>query len=114
MMINLLVFSPIDPSSPPGDVLAVILSSTSVSINWTEVPAIDQNGIITQYEVEYNQTQFTGVTMSNVTVVNSMIFTTVLTELLEYVEYSIRVRAYTSEGPGPYSNITVVITDEDG
>ena len=114
MMINLLVFSPIDPSSPPGDVVAVSLSSTSVRVNWTEVPAIDQNGIITQYEVEYNQTQFTGVTMSNVTVVNSMIFTTVLTELLEYVEYSIRVRAYTSEGPGPYSNITLVITDEDG
>ena len=52
--------------------------------------------------------------MSNVTVVNSPILTTVLTELLEYVEYSIRVRAYTSEGPGPYSDDVIQRTEEDG
>ena len=33
--------------------------------------------------------------------------------LQEYVNYSILVRAYTSEGPGPYSNPVLQITLED-
>ena len=105
---------PIVPASPPNNVTATSSSSTSIQVNWTEVPAIDQNGVITQYEVEYNQTTFTGVTMYNTTVVDSTMFTTVLNGLLEYVEYCIRVRAYTSQGPGPYSDAICVTTDEDG
>ena len=38
-----------------------------------------------------------------------------LTGLEEYVEYDITVRAYTSEGPGPYSDPPVTVrTLEDG
>ena len=104
----------VEPVSPPGEVIADSLSSTSIRVNWTKVPAIDQNGVITQYEVEYNQTTFPEVTMHNTTVVNSTMFKTVLNGLLEYVEYCIRVRAYTSQGPGPYTNAICVTTDEDG
>ena len=32
---------------------ATVLSSTEIQVNWTEVPEIDQNGIITQYEVMF-------------------------------------------------------------
>ena len=104
----------IAPASPPSSVSAAALSSTSIQVNWTEVPAIDRNGVITQYEVEYNQTTFTEVTMYNTTVVNSTMFTTVVTGLEEYVEYSIRVRVYTSVGPGPYNDVVTVTTNEDG
>ena len=37
-----------------------------------------------------------------------------LTGLEEYVEYDITVRAYTSEGPGPYSDPVTKRTLEDG
>ena len=37
-----------------------------------------------------------------------------LTGLEEYVEYNISVRAYTSTGPGPYSDPVTVRTLEDG
>ena len=37
-----------------------------------------------------------------------------LTDLEEYVEYNIIVRAYTSTGPGPYSDPVTVRTLEDG
>ncbi len=37
-----------------------------------------------------------------------------LTDLQEYVEYSISVRAYTRVGPGPYSMEIVRRTLEDG
>ena len=37
-----------------------------------------------------------------------------LTDLEEYVEYNISVRAYTSVGAGPYSNEQTIQTLEDG
>ena len=106
------LLSAIVPASPPSNVTTAALSSTSIQVNWDEVPAIDQNGIITQYEVEYNQSTFDSVpTIQNMTVNSTM---AVLTGLQEYVEYSIRVRAYTSEGPGPYSDDEIQRTEEDG
>lgn len=83
-------------------------------MNWAEVPPLDQNGIIVQYEVEYTQTTFTGAAMFNTTIVDASIFSVNLTGLEEYVEYAIRVRAYTIVGAGPYSNTTLVATNEDG
>ena len=81
-------------------------------MNWEEVPAIDQNGVITQYEVEYTQSTFASVPMTQtVTVAPTM---AALIGLEEFVEYSIRVRAYTSVGPGPYSDAVMERTDEDG
>ena len=78
------------------------------------VPAIGQNGIITEYEVDYSQMEFMEIAMYNTTRVNSTTFSTVLTDLLEYVEYSVRVRAYTSAGNGSYSDIVLVTTNQDG
>ena len=102
------------PSSPPDNVNAVNISSTAIRVTWEEVPAIDQNGIITQYEVEYNQSTFSGATMYNTTTVDSPTLMVDLTGLEEYVEYSIRVRAYTSVGAGPYSDVVMERTQEDG
>ena len=80
-------------------------------MTWEHVPSIE--GIITQYEVEFNQTTFDEVSMSNVTTVNSSTFQVDLSALEEYVEYSIRVRAYASVGPGPYSDAIYEITFQD-
>ena len=82
-------------------------------MTWERVPSIAENGIITQYEIEFNQTTFDEVSMNNVTNVSSSTFEIVLSELEEYVEYSIRVRAYTSEGPGPYSDVIYETTLQD-
>ena len=93
--------------------MAVNISSTSVRVSWGEVPAIYQNGVITEYEVEYNQTTFSEVSMYNITTVNSTTLMVDLTGLEEYVLYSIRVRAYTSVGAGPYSDVVMERTQED-
>ena len=77
-----------------------------------EVPAIHQNGVITQYEVEYNQSTFDSVpTTQNIIVDSTM---AVLTGLEEYVEYSIQVRGYTGVGSGPYSDAMNMTTNQDG
>ena len=91
---------------------AVTISSTAIRVSWDPVPLINQNGVITQYEVEYNQTTFSEVSMYNTTTVNSTTLMVDLTGLEEDVVYFIRVRAYTSVGAGPYSNVVVETTQE--
>ena len=89
----------------------VNITSTTITLTWSQVSAIDQNGVITGYEVEYTQTTFDSVpTTQNVTVNSTM---AELTGLEEYVEYTIQVRAFTEEGPGPYSDAMNITTDQD-
>ena len=41
------------PSAPPSSVSATVESSTSITVQWGEVPCIHQNGVITGYSVQY-------------------------------------------------------------
>ena len=59
---------------------------------------------ITTFEVLRRQSVFVASTNLSIT----------LTHLEEYVEYNISVRAYTSVGPGPYSEERLIRTREDG
>ena len=99
-----------EPASPPLNVAVVNITSTTLRVTWDEVPAIDRNGIITEYEVVYNQSTF-GSTSQTVRVTSRI---AELTELHEYVEYYIRVRAHNTEGPGPYSPTLLAATEQDG
>ena len=92
----------------------MVLSSTEIQVSWEEVPAIDQNGIITMYEIQYEPLEtFEDQISTNTS--TTMMLTAILTGLEEYVEYNITVRAYTSVGPGPYSDSPITEkTDEDG
>ena len=92
---------------------ATVLSSTEIQVNWTEVPEIDQNGVITGYEVMYEPLMNFSGQITTLTV-NTTNLSITLMDLEEYVEYSISVRAYTSVGPGPYSVGIVRRTLEDG
>ncbi len=89
------------------------MSSTEILVNWTDVLEIDQNGIITEYEVMYEPLMTFGGQLSTSTVNTTNFFTT-LGGLEEFVNYSISVRAYTSVGPGPYSAGIAGMTLEDG
>ena len=102
------------PNAPPDNVQAITSSSTTILVTWEPVPEIDRNGIITQYEVEFNQSTFNEISTSNLTTTNGPQLTMELEGLEEYVEYSVRVRAFTSVGPGPFSVAVVNRTLEDG
>ena len=92
---------------------SVTLSMLAIQVMWDEVPIIGRNGIITRYEVEYNQTAFSEVASSLLESVDAPTLMKTLNNLHEYTEYSIRVRAYTVKGPGPYSNTTLATTLQD-
>ena len=108
MFTSVILSSIAAPSSPPSTVNATVESSTSIRVIWGEVPAIDRNGIITQYEVMYEPLETFGqlAARTNMTDTNST-FEILIENLQEYVQYSITVRAYTQVGEGPFSpNIT--------
>ena len=93
---------------------AITSSSTAILVTWDPVPEIDRNGIITQYEVEFNQSTFSEISTSNLTTTNGSQLMVELEGLEENVGYSVRVRGYTSVGPGPFSAAVVNRTLEDG
>ena len=98
------------PNAPPSNVQGHSTSSTSILVQWSNVPAADQNGAILSYTVTYKalpsgspQTKVVSAPKTRVT----------LTGLNEYANYSITVFASTIKGDGNLSEPIVVITDED-
>ena len=66
------------------------------------------------YEITYTPLEnCTGVIGINSTNVSGSDLSVSLVGLQEYVNYSIQVRAYTIEGPGPYSTPVIKITLEN-
>ena len=101
---------PLEPSAPPANVRGHNTSSTSVLVEWNDVPAADQNGIILCYTITYeSQTE----NHNGKETVYYPTLQTELTGLNEYVNYSITVFASTVKGNGPTSSPIFVITDED-
>ena len=82
-------------------------------MSWEEVPPIDQNGIVIEYDVLLEPLEtFSGfLTPLNI---NSTSFEVVFMNLTAYVSYNISVRSYTSEGSGPYSDVITNRTLEEG
>ena len=99
------------PDAPPQNVMTV-LSSTEIQVSWEEIPAINQSGSITFFEVRYNPLETFNGSLSTNTTITTMLGIT-LNSLEENVDYNISVRAYSVIGPGPYSEGVVKRTDED-
>ena len=96
------------------NIVITSISSTTIHVSWDPVPEIHQNGIITGYDVTYNQSTFLQLFPPMTMRVSADGDSVTLTGLEEYMVYSIRVRAYTSIGAGPYSPLHNIRTPEDG
>ena len=81
-------------------------------MRWNQVPTIDENGIIINYEVQVGPLDFNDILTT--IYVNTTTLSTVVSDLQEFVAYNISVRAYTSAGPGPFSVAVTNRTFEDG
>ena len=86
-------------------------SSTSILVEWDEVPADQQNGIITGYTITYQSKTEND---NGNAQVNGSVRETDLKNLKEYVNYNITVFASTVKGDGPASDPVIVVpTDQD-
>ena len=79
---------------------------------WSEVPELDQNGIVITYEVQLEPLDFPAEIL--VDSLNTTDLQGRATHLEEFVNYNISVRAYTSVGPGPYSDPVTARTSKVG
>ena len=91
------------PSGAPGTVAAITVAPTSVNVSWNQLPNTSRNGIIIAYEVAYTWSLGNGQLATNSVNTSGAQNQLLLNMLQECVQYSISVRAYTSQGPGPYS-----------
>ena len=95
--------------------MATVTSPRTITVMWREVAPIDQNGVITMYEVLYQPLETFGGEIGPTTLnVSAALMSVILGDLQEDVSYNISVRAYTSVGEGPYSEGIVERTNEDG
>ena len=85
-------------------------SSTRIVVSWEEVPADQQNGIITGYTITYQS--LTENHNGNVSAGPNDRQRNI-TGLKEYVNYNITVFASTVKGNGPHSSPVLVRTDQD-
>ena len=99
-----------EPEAPPTNVQGHNTSSTSIFVEWGNVPVVDRKGIIVSYTVTYKALP-DGSLQSKV--VSAPTTQVTLTGLNEYTNYSITVFASTVKGGGNVSVPIVVITDED-
>ena len=97
-------------SPPPPNVRGTNKSSTSILVEWDQLPEEDQNGVIVSYTVTYRALPSNSSRSKNVTIKENHV---TLTGLNEYTNYSITVFASTSKGRGNESKPIVVITAED-
>ena len=95
------------PSATPIKLEATTLAPTSVNVSWEQIPNISRNGILIAYEVKYTWSLGSGQTGVSYRNTSGAANHLVLTMLQECVQYSISVRAYTSKGPGPFSEPVV-------
>jgi len=91
------------------------INSTAIEIAWHPLPANKTNGQILGYHLAYcvavNDVEVENATLINVKATMTRI---VIGTLQKYTPYKIWVSAYNSKGDGPYSDVIIVKTDEDG
>ena len=104
------VFVIVVPNAPPANVTGSNETSTSIFVQWDEVSADNQNGIIVNYTVTYTESP-NGSSLDVVVIAPKRNIKLVL--LKKFTIYSITVFASTSKGGGSRSDPIFVITDED-
>ena len=98
----------------PLNVQASALSPTEIEVTWGGQLSEANTSQVTLYEVQYNQSAFSETTVTSSAMTMGQETQISLRDLEEYVEYSVGVRALTSDGPGPFSPSVTARTLQDG
>ncbi|XP_049575506.1 receptor-type tyrosine-protein phosphatase delta isoform X5 [Syngnathus scovelli] len=89
------------PTGYPENIISEEMSANSLRLTWKSVPLIEQNGKIVKYSVLYKDINSRG--NSSEIVVPAPGSSVLLEGLSADTVYDVRVCAYTTVGPGPYS-----------
>ncbi len=106
---------PLAPGAAPRNLSVMPISATIVSVQWEAVERIERNGEIIVYEITYTPQQtFGGSIGEEAKNVSGSELSTNITGLQEFLNYSISIRAYTSIGAGPDSDVVMIRTLPSG
>ncbi|XP_074612974.1 uncharacterized protein LOC141871838 isoform X2 [Acropora palmata] len=97
---------PLTPSAPPANVRGNRMSSSSIFVQWDQVPSQYQNGVILYYTVAYYRRHYSSSFAQRVVVAAPTTQTT-LTGLIQGALYRIYVSASNIRGEGPVASITI-------
>ena len=84
------------------------MTSRSVNVTWDVIECIERNGIITNYTVVFKKLDGTAILGE----VMGQSFTA--TKLTPYTNYTFQVAGVNTNGAGSFSDVTTILTDEDG
>lgn len=103
-----------EPSGPPQEVKCYSSSSTSILVRWRPPPIESQNGIITQYTIQYAATEGEDTGTQQIHGISPQSSQYLLENLDKWTEYRVTVMAHTDVGAGPESLPQLIRTEEDG
>ena len=109
------------PTVAPGDVRAVAINSSSISVDWRKPNKSVLHGMLRRYEIQYrrvecNESDPVSVpsnTTWNLVILSNTSSSKVIDGLVFWSCYELRMRAVTI-GNGPFSDVQQVRTKEDG
>ena len=117
---SLIAFLYLAPTAAPQNVSGLSITSVSINVCFSPPTLIDQNGIITSFNLTYFGSPF----QTDSATVNIPVEPTAypldgtvcrnLTNLQQNNDYNITVIAINSQGPGPISQSIVVTTNAAG
>ncbi|XP_035795173.1 tyrosine-protein phosphatase Lar-like isoform X2 [Anopheles albimanus] len=97
------------PTGPPTSIAVRFQTPDVVCITWEPPTREHRNGQITRYDVQFHKKIDHGLGTERNTTVRKAVFT----NLDESTEYVVRVRAYTKQGAGPFSEKLIITTERD-
>ncbi|XP_070564232.1 tyrosine-protein kinase receptor Tie-1-like isoform X4 [Ptychodera flava] len=96
------------PSGPPINIVASNITTDSMTLNWEEPEEDKRNGLISRYDYVFRTKDDSGYRRARSVRGTSETFSYIASG----TAFAFKVRAYTSKGPGPYSNEVIAITDQ--
>lgn len=103
-----------EPSGSPQEVKCYSTSSTSILVRWLPPPIESQNGIITQYAIQFAATEDEDTAAQQIDGISPQSSQYLLENLDKWTEYRVTVTALTDVGAGPESLPQLIRTEEDG
>ncbi|XP_063702711.1 tyrosine-protein phosphatase Lar isoform X2 [Culicoides brevitarsis] len=97
------------PSGPPFNISIRFQTPDVLCITWEPPPREQRNGQIIRYDVQFHKKIDHGLGTERNTTATKAVFT----NLEEATEYVVRIRAYTKQGSGPFTEKKIITTEKD-
>lgn len=97
------------PSGPPVNISHIFQTPDVLSITWDPPIREHRNGQILRYDIQFHKKIDHGLGTERNTTVRKAVFA----NLDQNTEYVVRIRAYTKQGAGPFSEKIIIETERD-